>query len=221
MAGLKSNNVVAVPILFGTAAWALSIASTAMCTFVFRNSDNPENQFGLGLWGFEEDGVCRRYADIPLLENSLDTKMNAAKAFMFTTDVIGFFGMIFLCFCACFPLGGNAVKGLGVLMWLCTLFQGLTFLVYRAPVCGVINTDSQGRSETSASCSLDIGAKLAISATVCYFVAGVATCVVPSPPDEDSGEAKSREAPSDTKDVEAQPEQAKDVDAEPKEDDED
>jgi len=224
-----------------------------MCKFVYRESDIPDFSFGLGLWGWvDRDGECMHFIDYPLLNNNLNLNMRAGKGFMFAADVLGFFGMLFLCCTALFPLDARCIRGLGIFMWLCTLFQGLTFLIFRAPLCDVLFVEGLGPdqvSEKSVNCVLDIGAKLSISATVCYFVAALSTCAVPSPIDDTSREAQpksegksepkeDKSAPkedeesksaqpkegtmSELKDVEAQkPEQAKDFENEAPKDEKD
>jgi hypothetical protein len=84
---------------------------------------------------------------------------------------------------SCCPLDAAKMKGLSIYYFLATLFQGLSFLIYPSVACQAgffrpfYNPDTAlADSIASVSCSLGLGAKLSIAATVMYFIC---MCTVP------------------------------------------
>lgn len=168
------------PGLLTTAAWILSIFPTVSCRF-FTRSDAPV--FQLGLWSleniFEE---CRLYPD----GTSFSTKFNSARAFSICTTVIGFFVMLVLWFAACLPFPPMMFKCMSICLIINTLFQGLTFLVWRTDFC----------TAEGVSCELARDSKCSIAAACLWFVSALLCCCAGKSQD-DSDEEPVREEKSE------------------------
>lgn len=161
---------------------------------------------GVGFWAFqvtvpEDQKVCLSYTQfIPGLNNGFgawvepdfDTKFNSARALALTSQVCGAMAFFTFLFSVCCPVTQERLKGLYCYFFLACLFQGLSLLIFRSEVCeeGFFeqyfeNVDDVSVSEGVAgvSCSLDTGSKLAVSATVLYFVCMllVPSAIAPNP----------------------------------------
>jgi hypothetical protein len=114
--------------------------------------------------------------------------METVKAFAIMTPIIG--GILVFCSCLapCFTVAPAQWKLGGMLFIVLSLFQGLTLLIIRSNVCNdnparnfLVEKDPLFDEVFSEKCEWDVGFKLSISAVVCFFVAGVATFMIPSP----------------------------------------
>jgi len=111
-----------------------------------------------------------------------DTKFNAAKGFTIVAAFFGMLSFLTLAVSSCCPLDGGRMKCLSIYFFLATLFQGLVFIIYRSNACaeGFFDVYFEGDTGTgnpfntdvveSLSCGLAKGSKMAVSATVLYFV---------------------------------------------------
>jgi len=113
----------------------------------------------IGLWCYR--GMNGENYD--LRDVTFDTMYNSARALGVTASCLGFIGWLFYLVATCFPFKPMIFRGVGCLMIINCMFQGLVFLLYRSDVC-------------AGGCSLDTSGKCAISACVFYFVGGVASC---------------------------------------------
>jgi hypothetical protein len=136
--------------------------------------------------------VCESYdylEDQYDFDYDVDSKWKTVKAFAIMTPIIGGIVMICSCFACCVPsVSPSLWKLAGMLFILMSLFQGLTLLIIRSNVCN----DNPARNfltEVSTpvfgevfpeQCDLSSGFKLAISAVVFFFVAGVMALMMPS-----------------------------------------
>lgn len=91
---------------------------------------------------------------------------------------------------SCCPLTQQRLKGLSCYFFIACLFQGLTLIMLKSNVCskGFFEAYFVGVPDINAvvqdvSCGIDRGAKLAISATVLYFMCmcQVPAAVAPTP----------------------------------------
>jgi len=96
---------------------------------------------------------------------------------------------------SCCKLDQGKLNGLACYFFLATLFQGLSLLIFRSNVCtpgffsvyftapGTAAPNTMPEWMESVSCSLGKGSKLAISATVLWFVCSnmLPAAVVPDP----------------------------------------
>jgi hypothetical protein len=89
---------------------------------------------------------------------------------------------------SCCPLDAKKMAGLSCYYWIATLFQGLSLLIFTSNACQAgffepfINPNSNlSDNIDSVTCSLGLGAKLSISATVLYFI-GMLTIPFAKPP---------------------------------------
>lgn len=175
---------------------------------------------GVGFYAWEADvpvdnTVCLSYTQfIPNLgvyvTPDFDTKFNSAKAFAVTADVLGAFAWFTLMFAGCCPISQPRLKCLGSYFTLATLFQGLTLLIFKSSICEVGFFEDYFEKGTvledaveDVSCSLDTGSKLAVAATVLYFVCSclIPGAVAPSP----IGYNRARQQDGDTPQEEGAP----------------
>jgi len=127
----------------------------------------------------------------------LDTKFNAAKAFVIVSAVFGAIAFLSLPAALCCPFEKKRIKLLSISLFLATLFQGMVFLFQRSSVCsagffapyfeGYVDeadlTSIGGNSPvTGVACTLSTGSKCAVAATVLYFV-GMLLAPAAIPPD--------------------------------------
>jgi hypothetical protein len=186
-----------------------TIASIALILSLFANSrcylvDIDEDSFlrfirpepdSVGLWCFE----ATNGDNYDITNRSLGSKMDAARGLGTTTLVLGFCIWIFYLVAVCVRLGPGPFKMIGGLCILTCLFQGLVFLVFKSEVC---DGDNRG-------CSLGVGGKCGVSATVFWFLAGIFSCAAGKK--DDDGDAPVVEAHDDkAKDDETQDDKAKD-----------
>jgi hypothetical protein len=183
------------------------IASIAFILSLFANSrcylvDIDENSLlrlmrpqpdSVGLWCYE----ATNGNDYDSTNRDFGSKMDAARGLGTTTLVLGFCIWIFYLVASCVRLGPSAFRVIGGLCILTCLFQGLVFLVFKSNVC---DGDFVG-------CSLGVGGKCGISATVFWFLAGIFSCAAGND-DAPADEAQADEA----QDNEAQDTKAKEVD---------
>jgi hypothetical protein len=124
----------------------------------------------------DPDGSCTGYAgtDIGL---SADAKWKTAKAFSIIAAFIGG-GVMFL---SCSALAHPTLwKAISVMLLVATLSQGLTFLFLTSNECYypefITNTPyyNSGSITMPQSCAIASGGKMALSATVMWFVSALA-----------------------------------------------
>jgi hypothetical protein len=121
-----------------------------------------------------------------------DTKFNSARALSITGIVLGGAAWLTLMMASCCKLDQARMNGLACYFFLATLFQGLSLLLFRSNVCepGFFSVYFSDSGETitpdfiqSVTCGLSTGSKLAIAATVLYFVCHscIPAAIVPEP----------------------------------------
>ena len=167
-------------------ACAMGLGNGVVCTTLLE-------KHGIGFYAWEavvpeDNTVCLSYTQfIPNLgvyvTPDFDTKFNSAKAFAITADVLGGCAWFTLMFAGCCPISQPRLKCLGFYFTLATLFQGLTLLIFKSSVCKVGFFEDYFEEDTilkeaveDVSCSLDTGSKMAVAATVLYFVC---SCMIP------------------------------------------
>jgi len=84
--------------------------------------------------------------------------------------------MITLWLSACVGMSRFCWQLVSLAIFLCCLFEGLTFLIFNSNIC---NDVAYLNVTNTASCSLAWGSRTAIAAIVFYFVGGVSTCFMP------------------------------------------
>jgi len=119
-----------------------------------------------------------------------DAYWKTAGAMTIIAVVIGAICSFALYFASCMSFGDGAWKSFGYLLICNTLFQGLTLLFLSSNACSdsrdYIQAEGfEGRFELSGGCEMASGAKMAIAATVLWFVAGLATLKTPNPSPDD------------------------------------
>jgi hypothetical protein len=129
----------------------------------------------------------------------MDTKFNTARASSYVANIFGLIGFFAVWLGACCPIPQSRLKWLAFCYFIATLFQGLTLIILQSNVCGPFFFEDYfpGVSEADAanyiegvSCSLATGSKLAISATVLYFVCIFAIFKAVPPMDNDDREPR-------------------------------
>jgi len=136
-------------------------------------------------------------------DNDMDTKWVFVRAATIITPVLG---LIFTCLICCTPCLSEGVAKLWHGMSMCfilvlTLFQGLTFLIYRSNACDrnevVGDIGNLLRNVTNSSfafydeeCDWDEGSNSNIVATCCWFLTGVCMLLLGVPKLDVEPEAK-------------------------------
>jgi hypothetical protein len=169
------------------------IASIALILSIFANSrcnlvDLDDNHFlrllkptpdSVGLWCFE----ATNGNNYDITNRDLGNKFDAARGLGTTALVLGFLIWIFYLVAVCVRFGPTPFKLIGGLCILTCLFQGLVFLVFKSELC---DGDFRG-------CSLGVGGKCGISATVFWFLAGISSCAAGKKEDDDAPVAEVRD----------------------------
>jgi hypothetical protein len=113
----------------------------------------------------------------------VDSEWKAAKAFSVMALVFGLALMLAELFSACSNKADKqATPASGVGFLACSLFSGLSLLMLGSGLCNenVLTEGLESMYPNSnmsvASCGISTGAKCAISATILWFLAGVASC---------------------------------------------
>ena len=157
----------------------------------------------VGLYAFQvtipvNHRVCTSYVQeisgVGWVEPDFDSKFRAVQVFALIANFFGLFAWFTLALSSCCPLRQDRIKGLSVYFFFATFFQGMTLLILKSDVCkaGFFRDYLLGSDQAmenldkvigDVSCSLDRGSKLAISATVFYFLAmgQTPTAVAPMP----------------------------------------
>uniref|UniRef100_A0A7S4ILA9 Uncharacterized protein n=1 Tax=Odontella aurita TaxID=265563 RepID=A0A7S4ILA9_9STRA len=187
-----------IPVVFSGCALFLSLLGNLVCQFVsfgltLERSGRTSDIF-FGIWYYkglanvttgnyvETIEVCKMYPS----STSFDSKWKSAKAFSIIAPVIGGVFWCWICFALCFEMSNSLWRKIGALFVLNTVFQGLTLLYLTSEGC--LNNEFTGYIEelypnitADDSCSMAWGAKTAIAATCCWFVAGVSMFVIDAP----------------------------------------
>jgi hypothetical protein len=160
----------------------LSIFANSRCNLIQLSNDNlneiamEEVVVSLGLWCMEAaDGTT-----YSLQDTSLGSKYDAARGLGLTTTIMGWLILIFYCIAGCVRFPPNVFRIIGFFAFLCCLFQGLVFLVFKSELC-----------EFSVSgCDLDTGGKCGIAATVFWLLTSITSCAAGKKDDaEEEGDA--------------------------------
>lgn len=172
--------------------------------FISLNTTFLTNEDGSVFVYSDPDKSCKGYAgtDIGL---SADAKWKTAKAFSIIAVFIGGVVMFLSCSALAHP---KLWKAISVMLLITTLSQGLTLLFLTSNECYypefITNTNhySSGSLTMPHGCSLASGGKMALSATVMWFVSALAAIFtggngapeIHSKVAEDKKEPKSEEA---------------------------
>jgi hypothetical protein len=155
-------------------------------------------EHGIGFYGFwgtvpVDTQVCFSYTQpipgVGYITPEFDTKFNAARAFAVTANVLGAFAWFTIAMSSCCKLDQSRLNGMTCYFLLACLFQGLSLLIFKSDICepgfyaAYFPNQDMGDIIAEVDCSLGRGAKLAICATVFYFVCNTITplCIVPDP----------------------------------------
>lgn len=187
-----------IPAVFATAALFCSLLSSFLCKFVSIQEINSGKFFQTGIWLKSQIYVIQ---DTDTLEWELykgcgsypsgisyDALWKTAGAMTIIAVVIGAIATFALYFASCMSFGDGVWKMFGFLLISNTLFQGLTLLFLSSNACSDNRDyiqDIEGRFELAGGCEMASGAKLAIAATVLWFVAGLLTLKTPNPSPDD------------------------------------
>ena len=155
--------------------------------FAYRTKGFFEPIWDDEIWIVE---VCRNYGDIEDagFEFEMDSKAEAVRNIAISIAVIGSVFLCWTCSVFCFPPDRR-------LWWLCgfsylilSMLQGITLLVLESSIC--LNNPIMQLLEAEypeiasaydSECDWSMGFRASISATVFWFLAGVAVFVIPSP----------------------------------------
>jgi hypothetical protein len=148
----------------------------------------------VGLWCYE----ATNGGNYDISNLNVDSKYDAARGLGTTTLVLGFCIWISYLVAVCVRLGPGPFRVIGGLCILTCLFQGLVFLIFQSNVC---DGDNRG-------CSLGVGGKCGVSATVFWFLAGIFSCAAGKEKDDDAPVIEAHD--DKDKDDEAQDDKGKD-----------
>lgn len=184
--------------VFAFTAVVLSALAVASCRFMkvstmtpAANGGNPTTNVSFtGIFQFFASGGCVSLSlllDIqdPNDENrvELSGSHKAAQAFGVLTPVVG--GIIMLQLLAQFICRqGKCTRVFSsVVMFLCVVFQGLTFIIFNDDNCKseTVVDENGNEARTARKCTVDTGAKEAIAAMAMFLLAGLLICKIPSP----------------------------------------
>jgi len=168
---------------------------TALCETLLANDS------GVGFYGWYgtvpvNQKVCFTYTWFNPFINGwitpeFDTKFNSAAAMAITANVFGAVAWFTLMMSSCCMLSQERLYGMTTYFFLACLFQGLSLLIFASDICEVgffqqyfpnYNGDF-GSVIESVQCTQGTGSKLAITATVFYFLCMnvVPKAIVPQP----------------------------------------
>uniref|UniRef100_A0A7R9WIY7 Uncharacterized protein n=1 Tax=Pseudictyota dubia TaxID=2749911 RepID=A0A7R9WIY7_9STRA len=203
MVGSRGNKPL-IPVVFSGCALFLSLLGNIVCQFVsftIRAEETARtSEIFFGIWYYkglanvttgnyvETIEVCKQYPSGAMF----DSKWKSAMAFSIIAPVIGGVFWCWICFALCFEMPGSLWRMIGGLFVLNTVFQGLTLLYLTSNGC--LDNEFTALIEglypeiiTDDTCSMAWGAKTAIAATVCWFVAGASMFVIPAPTKKEPG----------------------------------
>eukprot|EP00804_Cyclotella_cryptica_P024263 CCRYP_012543-RA/>CCRYP_012543-RA protein AED:0.32 eAED:0.32 QI:243/1/1/1/1/1/3/1091/255 len=188
------------PGLLGALAFILSGFGGVYCKFLSHISTGGLEQpitINSGIWYYQGYAIvnttvqgtvvletCNNYPD----NVYIDPKWKSARAFATMALIIGgcvtFWGLL----AGCLYPNKAAYKLGGILMMLCCLFQGLTFLFLDSEACHNNSLTAALEQEISLinltfedSCVLAAGGKCAIAATILWFLAALSAFKVDPP----------------------------------------
>jgi hypothetical protein len=130
---------------------------------------------------FATGNACIDYPD----GSKFDTKWDSAIGLGITSWVLAGLATIAFCASQCVP-NFSLGKVLAIVMFIVTLFQGLTLLVLSSDNCKatknpVMLAYPELQQYYANKCSMSQGSKMNIAATVFYFFTSVALFCIPSP----------------------------------------
>jgi len=177
-------------------AWILTIWSNFVCQsvkFEPENSDGIVPTLRFGIWNYKGAAVyedydgnlyaaskCNAFPD----SAEFDAKWKTAMAFSIVAFIMGFLGLFIPCVAP-----PKMLKAAGGYFMLLTLFQGLTMMQIASDFCNnnpIVALLGLSQGGYQSSCKMDSGFKLNITATVFYFCAGIAYCMLPADDEEDA-----------------------------------
>jgi len=137
------------------------------------SSDIPEvvpkfyNSTGAGIWSWKGEETCFYYP----IELILDVPFTSARVFSTMASIFGGFTMISVWFATCTGMHPILWKTKSVWLALTTLFEGLTFLVFKSQTtCG---SWSYLSLDYKSTCKLDAGAGVGIAAIILWFASAI------------------------------------------------
>lgn len=192
------NNKPLIPVVFGGCALFLSLLGNLVCQFVSFGiaveQTTREADIFFGIWYYkglanvttgnvvQTIEVCKSYPS----GTAFDSTWQSAKAFSIIAPVIGGVFWCWICFALCSEMPRSVWRMIGGLFVLNTVFQGLTLLYLNSDGC--LNNEFTAFIEglypnvtADDTCSMAWGAKTAIAATACWFVAGVSMFAIDAP----------------------------------------
>ncbi len=162
----KAQGIGCCAILIVFSAVACTFASVNVCNFI-KLTDST-GTFTRSLWRGQLTflNTCASYRNSAIF---IDRRWNSARYASVLTQIFSGLGF----FVSLGASKGN-IKALGVassVAFVACLFEGLTLLFLNSSACDYYVYNREGSAVTS--CTMDQGAKLAIAATVLWFVAAV------------------------------------------------
>ena len=131
-----------------------------------------------------------------------DANWKSAKAFNTMALIIGGFAVFVTFSAACMEVSKKTLQIVGMLNMVCCLFTGLTLLLLNSNACNNnLNVATFEQAFPSLgltfpdTCTMGVGAKTTVSATVLWFVAAIAACMSSPKPQGEAAEDLVKEEP--------------------------
>jgi hypothetical protein len=190
-------------------AFIVTLFGASYCNFITFCQTNPAVEdpaiLHYGIWWYRgwvavssNDGdyileTCFNYDD----DTNIDSNWIAARTFNTLALVFGIAATCWSCVAGCVQPSKRMLQATGAFYMLVCFFTGMTLLLLQSNACKANenvavfeNTFPKLDITFQDTCSLGVGAKTTIAATVLWFVAAVASCISEPIKDEDGGDAQ-------------------------------
>jgi len=191
------------PGVLASAAFIVTLFGGVYCKFLSFTPDidgaDDSITLNFGIWYYQSYAIVESPTQGTLLmqtcfnypeETVFDAKWKSAKAFSTMALIIGGVLAFWSLLAGCFYPTKHFYLAAGCIYMVCALFTGLSLLLLDSNACSSTNNSVMTQlQELSAivdyvfpeSCSMGVGAKCTIAATVMWFVAALAAIVVEPP----------------------------------------
>mmetsp|Transcript_9984 Transcript_9984/g.14656 ORF Transcript_9984/g.14656 Transcript_9984/m.14656 type:complete len:253 (-) Transcript_9984:42-800(-) len=179
-----NGDYIFLPSLLTTTAFILSMITHNSCRFVDREvtvlggdvdvTERTRAAVSIGIWAFKDPGtgLCFYYPS----NTEFDSFFRTSRAMVPLASVVGGLVMVTFWFSSCMGMEKPVWRFCGFILVLVSLFEGLTFLIFRSNFCNEVLD-----GDLTFDCNLSTGGNMAIASIVFYFAAAVSVCNTPAP----------------------------------------
>lgn len=189
------------PGVLAAAAFIVTLFGGVYCKFVSFSPDvegvDDSLTLNFGIWYYQGWAIVESPTQGTLLMQTcfrypegtvFDAKWKCAKAFSTMALIIGGVLAFWSLLAGCFYPSKAMYRAAAMIYMLCSLFTGLSLLLLDSNAClnnslmsGLQNLSALADVAFPASCSMGVGAKCTIAATVMWFVAALAALAIEPP----------------------------------------